>query len=355
MQVKKDKVQVKKDKNKAQVNNDKSIIMKKNKVVDQFNLIAKITSDYFRNINEISEIMNDLHDDPQLRHIELYKINVFTNKSLDLASELCHGGNREWYYRNDNINTINDKIDLVNEIGEVIDSFMTDAYNIIDAINKSQNNVSLYDILEEDLKKCKDTILKMINSFNICVKQDTKKNDTDNVNVCEKQDTKKNDTDNVNVCEKQDTNKNEASINENDDDDDNDDNDSEVDDNDDNDSEVDDDDNDSEANDDDDDSEDDDDDDDVNKDFSNLSDKTINNLNIIGEIRKENLINNSEIIELVNKAENISRDDFLLKLDNFKKLNKLCDNLLNHIWKRAYGENKVNNEINSIDIDKKRC
>ena len=97
----------------------------------------------------------------------------------------------------------------------------------------------------------------------------------------------------------------------------------------------------------------DDDDDNVNKDFSNLSDKTINNLNIIGEIRKEILINNSEIIELVNKAENISRDDFLLKLDNFKKLNKLCDNLLNHIWKIASGENKVNNEINSIDIDKK--
>ena len=319
MQVKKDKVQVKKDRNNTQVNNDKSIIMKKNKVVDQFNLIAKITSDYLNNINEISEIMND----PQLRHIELNKINVLTNKSLDLASELRHGGNREWYYANDNINTINDKIDLVNEIGEVIDSFMTDTYNIIDAINKSCNNDSLYDNLAEDLEKCKDTILKMINSFNICVKQDTKKNYNDDVNVCEKQDTKKN----------------EASINEDDDDDD--DGDSETDD--DHDSEAD---NDSEA---------DDDDDNVNKYFSNLSDKAINNLNIIGEIRKEILINNTEIIELINKAENISRDDFLLKLDKFKKLNKLCDNLLNYIWKIAYGENKINNEINSIDIDKKRC
>ena len=131
---------------------------------------------------------------------------------------------------------------------------MTDAYNIIDAINKSRNNDSLYDTLAEDLEKCKDTILKMINSFNICVKQDTKKNDTDNVNVCEKQD----------------TNKNEASINENEDD-----NDSETDDN----SEADDgseadDDDDSEA---DNDSEAVDDDDNVNKDFFNLSDKTINN------------------------------------------------------------------------------
>ena len=99
---------------------------------------------------------------------------------------MCHGGNREWYDGIDNINTINDKIDLVNEIGEVIDSYMTDAYNIIDAINKSHNNDSLYDTLAEDLKKCKDNILKMINSSHICVKQDTKKNDTDNVNVCEK-------------------------------------------------------------------------------------------------------------------------------------------------------------------------
>ena len=173
----------------------------------------------------------------------------------------------------------------------------------------------------------------MINGSNISVKQDTKKNDTDNVNLCEKQD----------------TNKNEASINENDIDNDSkaddseadDDNDSEADD--DNDSEADDDDNDSEA-----------DDDSVIKDFPNFSDKTINNLIIIGKIRKEILNNNSEIKELISGAENMSRDDFLLKLDKYKKLNKLSDNLLDHIWKIAYGENKVNNEINSIDIDKKK-
>ena len=116
--------------------------------------------------------MNDLHDDPQLRHIELNKINVLIDKSLDLASELCHGGNREWYGGIDNIDTINDKIDLVNEIGEVIDSYMADAYNIVDGINKSHNNDSLYDILAEDLKKCKDRILKLIDSFNVHVKND---------------------------------------------------------------------------------------------------------------------------------------------------------------------------------------
>ena len=257
-----------KTKNKSIKPKKEALIHKKNKLVDQVHLIAKIRSDYLKNINEISEIMNDLHDDPQLRHIELNKINVLVDKSLNFATELCHGGNREWYDQIDNINTINDKIDLFNEIGEVIDSYMTDAYNIIDATNKSHNNDSLYDTLAEGLKKCKDIILKMIIGSNICVKQDTKKNDTDNVNLREKQD----------------PNKNEASIIENDID-----NDSEADD--DNDSEADDD----NARDDDDDNDSGADDDRVIKDFPNLSDKTINNLIIIGKIRKEILNNNSEI------------------------------------------------------------
>ena len=57
--------------------------------------------------------MNEVHDEPQLRHIELNKINILTDKSFDLALELCHGVNREWYDANDNIDIINDKIDLV--------------------------------------------------------------------------------------------------------------------------------------------------------------------------------------------------------------------------------------------------
>ena len=38
---------------------------------------------------------------------------------------------------------------------------MSDAYNIVDGINKSGNNSSAYDIFAKDLKKCKDTILKI--------------------------------------------------------------------------------------------------------------------------------------------------------------------------------------------------
>ena len=77
---------------------------------------------------------------------------------------------------------INDKLDLVNGIGELIDSYMADAYNIVDGINKSHNNSLLYNIWAEDLKNCIDTILKMINSSSVCVKQDTNndKPDTNN-------------------------------------------------------------------------------------------------------------------------------------------------------------------------------
>ena len=172
---------------------------KKNKVVDQVNLTAKIRIDYLKNVNEIIEIMNELHDydDPHLRLFELNRINALLDKSLDYAWELSHSGNREKHKiiidkdmcLNRYSDIINDKLDLVNGIGELIDSYMADAYNIVDGINKSHNNSLLYDILAEDLKNCKDTILKMINSSSVCAKQDTKKTDADNATVCDKQDT----------------------------------------------------------------------------------------------------------------------------------------------------------------------
>ena len=53
----------------------------------------------------------------------------------------------------------------------------------------------------------------------------------------------------------------------------------------------------------------------VNNDFSNLNDKTINNLIIVAKIRKETFDNSSEIKVLISEAENMPRDDFLLKFD----------------------------------------
>ena len=110
----------------------------------------------------------------------------------------------------------------------------------------------------------------------------------------------------------------------------------------------------------DDDDEDDDDgdgDDDNNIDIGilqNFSDKVLNKLIIVSETRKEILNNIKKILAVVDKANNISRNDLRLKLDEYKKSNILVDDLINVIWVLMYGKNRVNNEINNINADKEK-
>ena len=40
------------------------------------------------------------------------------------------------------------------------------------------------------------------------------------------------------------------------------------------------------------------------------------------------------------------------KLDEYKNLNILLDDLINHIWRLIYGKNRVNDELDNIDCDK---
>ena len=136
--------------------------------------------------------------------IKLDKINALLDKSLDYAWKLCSVKKRKLHkiindedkdtYLDRYTNIVNDKLDLVNQIGELIDSYVSDAYNIVDGINKCHNNSSLYYILEEDLKKCKDNILKLINGSNVYDKPDTKKKDSDTDIINDKPDTEKKDT-----------------------------------------------------------------------------------------------------------------------------------------------------------------
>ena len=86
----------------------------------------------------------------------------------------------------------------------------------------------------------------------------------------------------------------------------------------------------------------------------NFNDKLWNNLIIVSKIKKKFSINIEKIIALINKADNISKDDLGLKLDEYKKLNILVDDLINLIWILMYDENRVNNEINNIDVDKEK-
>ena len=103
-----------------------------------------------------------------------------------------------------------------------------------------------------------------------------------------------------------------------------------------------------------DDSDDNDDDNSDNDKLCNFSDKVLNNLVIVSKIKNKFSINIEKIIALINKAGNIAKDDLGLKLDEYKKLNILADELIILIWVLMYGEDRVDNEINNIDVDKEK-
>ena len=65
--------------------------------------------------------------------------------------------------------------------------------------------------------------------------------------------------------------------------------------------------------------------------LSNFNDKVLNNLVIVSKVKKKFSINIEKITALINKADNISKDDLGLKLDEYKKLNILADELINLI------------------------
>ena len=67
--------------------------------------------------------------------------------------------------------------------------------------------------------------------------------------------------------------------------------------------------------------------------FHNLNDKVLNNLIIIAKLKKETLNNSEKIRAIFNKIENVPKNDLTLKLDIYKKLNILLDDLINYIWR----------------------
>ena len=62
------------------------------------------------------------------------------------------------------------------------------------------------------------------------------------------------------------------------------------------------------------------------------------------------LINKEKVWEIFNKI-NIPKKDIGSKLDKYKKINILNDDLINHIWRMIYDKNRVNNEIDNIDCN----
>ena len=77
-----------------------------------------------------------------------------------------------------------------------------------------------------------------------------------------------------------------------------------------------------------------------------LSNKVLNNLTNIAKLKEKILIDKKKVEEI-----NIPIKNIKLKLDKYKELNILYDDLVNHVWRMIYGKNRVNNEIDNIDCD----
>ena len=104
-------------------------------------------------------------------------------------------------------NIINDKLELVNRIGELLDSIMVEVQNVVDMVRETDNDSLICDILAENLKKWKDDILELINSVNVCAKPDTKKKDKPDTKKKDKPDTKRKDKPGTKKKDKPDTKK----------------------------------------------------------------------------------------------------------------------------------------------------
>ena len=66
----------------------------------------------------------------------------------------------------------------------------------------------------------------------------------------------------------------------------------------------------------------------------------------MAKVKEKILINRKKVGEV-----NIPKKDIRLKLDKYKKINIIYDDLVNHVWKMIYGKNRVNNEIDNFDCD----
>ena len=161
--------------------------------------------------------MNELHDeiysdDSWLRLVELNKINALLDESLDCVWKMIYGENREKHekinidkhkdivgYVSKYTDIVNDKLELVNVIGELLDGVINDIQNEADMVDDMKQACeididilkSIHNALAKILERWRDDVLAMVNRSNAFSKPkdkpDTKKKDS-------KPDTKKKDS-----------------------------------------------------------------------------------------------------------------------------------------------------------------
>ena len=126
-----------------------------NKLIDQVNLIVEVRKGFLNNINEICILMSELQDeicsdDSWLRLLEMNKINALLDKSLDYIWKMIYGKNRKKNeiknididkdkdideYVSKYMDIVNDKSELLNKIGELLNSIMIELQNVVETDN----------------------------------------------------------------------------------------------------------------------------------------------------------------------------------------------------------------------------
>ena len=152
-----------------------------NKQIDHVNLLARTRNDFSKNIEEICRLMNELHDeinsdDSWLRLVELNKINMLLYEALDYGWKTLQGKNREKHdritiykykdidgYASKYTNIVNDKLKLVNRIGEILDCAIIEVQNEVDMINEVKQKESEIDI--ETLKLMHEALAKILKKW----------------------------------------------------------------------------------------------------------------------------------------------------------------------------------------------
>ena len=267
---------------------------------------------FLNNITEITklvdELNNEVYDDDQwLVVAQLNKTNSLVDELIDRVWLMIYNKKRE---KNEIVNISVDKDKDIEGYVNIYNEIVADKIEFVNGISELCDNA----IEKKEFKNLKDDVLKLIGNSRI---YDVKRKDC-------KKDNKEKDSDVKRKGHKKDNNNkkdSDDSKNNNDNDNDKVDNDNLID---------------KLFN---------------NKDkLHNFSDKVLNNLINVAKLKEKILINKEKVREIFSKI-NIPKKDIRSKLDKYEKINILDDDLINHIWRTIYGENRVNNEIDNIDCD----
>ena len=144
------------------------------------NLLARIRNNFSKNVEEICGLMNELCDeiysDDSWFIVELNKINVLLDEALHYVWKTIYNKNREKHdrinidkykdiggYVSKYTNIVNDKLELVNRIGEILDCAMIEVQNEVDMINEVKQKESEIDI--ETLKLMHEALAKILKKW----------------------------------------------------------------------------------------------------------------------------------------------------------------------------------------------